>query len=80
MSARVPALSPALSDYQLSDNLSATKGRILLTSTQALVRFLLMQREIDRTAGLNTAGFVSGYRRSAWSISNCGSESVAGVA
>ena len=67
MNARVPAdafFPPALSDYQLSDNLSATKGRIFLTGTQALVRLVLMQRERDRAANLNTAGFVSGYRGS----------------
>lgn len=29
-----------------------------------MVRLLLMQRERDRLAGLNTAGFVSGYRGS----------------
>ena len=49
MNARVPAdafFPPALSDYQLSDNLSATKGRIFLTGTQALVRLVLMQREL----------------------------------
>jgi indolepyruvate ferredoxin oxidoreductase len=67
MNARVPAhdiLTPALSDYQLADNLSATTGRIFLTGTQALVRLVLMQRALDRAAGLNTAGFVSGYRGS----------------
>ncbi len=66
MSARVPAdaFTPRLSDYQLSDNLSATTGRIFLTGTQALVRLVLMQRELDRAANLNTAGFVSGYRGS----------------
>ncbi|KND59144.1 Indolepyruvate ferredoxin oxidoreductase, alpha and beta subunit [Candidatus Burkholderia verschuerenii] len=66
MNARVPAdaFSPRLSDYQLSDNLSATTGRIFLTGTQALVRLVLMQRELDRAAGLNTAGFISGYRGS----------------
>ncbi|QSN61397.1 indolepyruvate ferredoxin oxidoreductase family protein [Caballeronia sp. M1242] len=71
MNARVPAdaLSPrlnepALSDYQLADNLSATGGRIFLTGTQALVRLVLMQRALDRAAHLNTAGFISGYRGS----------------
>ncbi len=35
MNARVPAdaFIPSLSDYQLSDNLSATTGRIFLTGT-----------------------------------------------
>jgi indolepyruvate ferredoxin oxidoreductase len=69
MNARVPSPTPPtppteLSDYQLTDNLTATHGRIFLTGTQALVRLVLMQRRSDRAAGLNTAGFVSGYRGS----------------
>ncbi len=56
--------TPALADYRLSDNLTATRGRIFLTGTQALVRLALMQRALDKTHGLNTAGFISGYRGS----------------
>src|SRR6202012_1738049 len=56
--------TPALADYRLADNLTATRGRIFLTGTQALVRLVLMQRALDRARGLNTAGFVSGYRGS----------------
>ena len=51
-------------DYQLKDNISATTGRIFLTGTQALLRMLLSQARRDQSAGLNTAGFVSGYRGS----------------
>jgi len=51
-------------DYRLSDNLSAGAGAIFLTGTQALVRLLLMQRQRDAAAGLDTRGFVSGYRGS----------------
>ncbi|MGI9424808.1 MAG: indolepyruvate ferredoxin oxidoreductase family protein, partial [Hyphomicrobiaceae bacterium] len=36
----------------------------ILTGSQAIVRLLLMQKELDRRAGLNTAGYVSGYRGS----------------
>jgi indolepyruvate ferredoxin oxidoreductase len=65
MTARLPIDgTPALSEYRLADNLSATRGRIFLTGTQALVRIMLMQRELDRALGWNTAGFVSGYRGS----------------
>ncbi len=51
-------------DYQLSDNLWASRGVVFLTGTQALVRLLLMQQQSDAAAGLKTQGFVSGYRGS----------------
>ena len=50
--------------YQLSDGYERSAGRVYMTGTQALVRILLDQARRDRTAGLNTAGFVSGYRGS----------------
>ncbi|WP_233861889.1 indolepyruvate ferredoxin oxidoreductase family protein [Paraburkholderia adhaesiva] len=56
--------NPPLADYRLSDNLTATRGRIFLTGTQALIRLALMQHASDRARGLNTAGFISGYRGS----------------
>ena len=37
---------------------------MLLNGTQALVRLMLMQKARDRAAGLNTAGYVTGYRGS----------------
>ena len=39
-------------------------GPLFITGLQALVRLLLAQSYRDRLAGLNTAGFVSGYRGS----------------
>src|SRR6478609_330500 len=53
-----------LRDYKLSDNLAASSGAVFLTGTRALVRLLLAQKAQDERAGLNTAGFVSGYRGS----------------
>lgn len=52
------------SDISLDDKYVHDEGRIYLTGVQALVRLPLMQRRLDRAAGLNTAGFVSGYRGS----------------
>ncbi len=53
-----------LDNYELADRYRRESGRVLLTGTQALVRIPLMQRTLDRAAGLNTAGYVSGYRGS----------------
>jgi indolepyruvate ferredoxin oxidoreductase len=51
-------------DVSLTDIYDLQKERIFTSGAQAIVRMLLMQRELDRRAGLNTAGFVSGYRGS----------------
>jgi indolepyruvate ferredoxin oxidoreductase len=48
----------------LDDKYALESGRVYLTGTQALVRLLILQHQRDRQAGLNTAGFVSGYRGS----------------
>lgn len=48
----------------LEDKFTARDGRIFLTGIQALVRLSLVQQLRDRAAGLETAGFVSGYRGS----------------
>ena len=53
-----------LHDVALDDKFDLGKERIFLSGAQAVIRMLLMQRERDRRAGLNTAGFVSGYRGS----------------
>ncbi len=53
-----------LDNYELLDRYRRESGRVFLTGTQALVRIPLMQRTLDRAAGLNTAGFISGYRGS----------------
>ncbi|MCC7546620.1 MAG: indolepyruvate ferredoxin oxidoreductase family protein [Burkholderiales bacterium] len=48
----------------LDDKYVATSGRIYLSGVQALVRLTLVQHMRDHAAGLNTGGFVSGYRGS----------------
>ncbi len=53
-----------LDNYELIDRYRRESGRVVLTGTQALVRIPLMQRTIDQAAGLETAGFISGYRGS----------------
>ncbi|WP_425453182.1 indolepyruvate ferredoxin oxidoreductase family protein [Bosea caraganae] len=53
-----------LREVALDDKYDLTKQKIFLTGTQAIARMLMVQRERDRRAGLNTAGFVSGYRGS----------------
>src|SRR2546430_17358131 len=48
----------------LDDKYTRRSGRIYLSGVQALVRLPIMQRERDKDAGLNTGGFISGYRGS----------------
>ncbi len=48
----------------LDDKYTRERGRVFLTGTQALIRLPMMQRQRDLAAGLNTAGFISGYRGS----------------
>ncbi|WP_100959231.1 indolepyruvate ferredoxin oxidoreductase family protein [Bosea sp. FBZP-16] len=58
------ASEPELRAVALDDKYDLSKQQIFLTGTQAIARMLLVQHERDRRAGLNTAGFVSGYRGS----------------
>jgi len=53
-----------LRDVQLDDKYTIIDGQIYITGTQALARLPLMQRQRDEANGLNTAGFISGYRGS----------------
>ncbi|MEZ5924759.1 MAG: indolepyruvate ferredoxin oxidoreductase family protein [Hyphomicrobiaceae bacterium] len=54
----------ARTEAKLSDKFDLDKEYVLLTGAQAAVRLALMQHERDRRAGLNTAGYVTGYRGS----------------
>ncbi|MGB7042756.1 MAG: indolepyruvate ferredoxin oxidoreductase family protein [Xanthobacteraceae bacterium] len=53
-----------LRDVKLDDKYDLGQRHIFVTGYQALVRLCLMQKELDRRNGLNTAGYVSGYRGS----------------
>ena len=53
-----------MSDVSLEDKYTLERGRAFMTGTQALVRLALLQLERDQRAGLNTGGFISGYRGS----------------
>jgi indolepyruvate ferredoxin oxidoreductase len=55
---------PLDASYELDHRYTRAAGRVFLTGVQALVRLPMLQRERDRAAGLNTAGFISGYRGS----------------
>lgn len=48
----------------IDDKYALDKASIYVTGVQCLVRLPMMQRALDRAAGLNTAGFISGYRGS----------------
>ncbi|MEP5765127.1 MAG: indolepyruvate ferredoxin oxidoreductase family protein [Halieaceae bacterium] len=56
--------NPQLLDVDLSDKFEIDEGRILISGTQALARLPLVQRQLDQNMGLNTRGFISGYRGS----------------
>src|SRR5260370_1189664 len=54
----------ALKRVSLDDKYDLTQSRVFVTGYQALVRMCLAQKERDRRAGLDTAGYVTGYRGS----------------
>src|SRR6266545_4258127 len=53
-----------LHEVTLDDKYTLDRGRAFMTGTQALVRLPMLQRTRDLAAGLNTGGFISGYRGS----------------
>ncbi len=55
-----------MSDHSVSlfDRYDLDKTTVLLNGTQALVRLMMMQKARDSAAGLNTAGYCTGYRGS----------------
>ena len=56
--------SPVSGGISLDDKYLLESGRAFMTGIQALVRLPLDRKRLDRKSGLNTAGFISGYRGS----------------
>ena len=54
----------ALQTVTLDDKYALDHGRAFMSGVQALVRLPMLQRTRDAMVGLNTAGFISGYRGS----------------
>jgi len=53
-----------LRPVSLDDKYDLGQSQVFVTGYHALIRALLMQKERDRRAGINTAGYVTGYRGS----------------
>jgi indolepyruvate ferredoxin oxidoreductase len=65
MNAPLPeSIRKALESVSLDDKYSLETGRAFMSGVQALVRLPMLQRKRDAMFGLNTAGFISGYRGS----------------
>ncbi len=65
MNASLPEhIRQALETVTLDDKYSLDSGRAFMSGVQALVRLPMLQRQRDAAVGLNTAGFISGYRGS----------------
>ena len=65
MNAPLPdAIRKALESVTLDDKYALESGRAFMSGVQALVRLPMLQRQRDARIGLNTAGFISGYRGS----------------
>jgi indolepyruvate ferredoxin oxidoreductase len=53
-----------LENITLDDKYTLESGHAFMTGTQAIIRLPMLQRQRDVAAGLNTAGFITGYRGS----------------
>ena len=51
----------AIQTVSIDDKYEQSHGRVLLSGSQALARLPMIQKEWDRAAGLDTAGYISGY-------------------
>ena len=61
-----PAVLPAsvATSISLEDKYTLPRGRAFMTGTQALIRLAMLQHQADVRAGVNTAGYITGYRGS----------------
>ena len=65
MNAPLPeSIRKALESVTLDDKYRLAEGRAFMSGVQALVRLPMLQRTRDAREGLDTAGFISGYRGS----------------
>jgi indolepyruvate ferredoxin oxidoreductase len=65
MNAPLPeSVRKAMETVTLDDKYSLGAGRAFMSGVQALVRLPMLQRQRDAALGLNTGGFISGYRGS----------------
>src|SRR6195952_3759209 len=65
MNAPLPeSIRKAIETVSLDDKYALDNGRALMSGVQALVRLPMLQKKRDAIAGLNTGGFISGYRGS----------------
>src|SRR5271167_4831032 len=60
----VMTVALARPEATLDSRYTASDGWVYMTGTQALVRLPIQQRLRDAAAGLNTGGYISGYRGS----------------
>ena len=58
------AVQQAIKSVALDDRFTLPSGRVYMNGSHALLRLMMLQRQIDENAGLNTGGFLSGYRGS----------------
>ncbi|MBV1686275.1 indolepyruvate ferredoxin oxidoreductase family protein [Novosphingobium sp. G106] len=54
----------ALRTVSLDDKWALSRGRVVMNGTQAIARVMLAQKDLDQRRGLNTAGYITGYRGS----------------
>jgi indolepyruvate ferredoxin oxidoreductase len=61
MSHATPVSIRPKSTFKLADRITQDSGTVFASGVQAIARILVEQLRVDRTQGLNTAAFASGY-------------------